>query len=277
MALDRTGGMQKRVWWTIAGVSLLGCIGYGAAFAAGSGATDERARPRPGSERTPVLVELFTSEGCSSCPPADDSLARLAKEQPVDGVQIVPIAFHVDYWDSLGWADPFGSAAFTERQRGYGRVLPGGGVYTPEAVVDGRAGMVGSQETLTRRAIAEAARIPRARVDVSVGAHDGGRFTLEIKLGALPPGAATDAEVLVALTEGPMRVAVPRGENAGRTLDHPAVARALRVVGAADGRQTTLRTVLSVPPGATAPRAVVFVQEPVTRRVLGVGTIGLDG
>src|SRR5262245_32430137 len=94
------------------------------------------ARPTNLSEKAvPVIVELFTSEGCSSCPPADEVLARLERTQPISGAMIVPLAFHVDYWDDLGWPDPFASASFTSRQ---GTYAVHGRMYTPQAVVDGR-------------------------------------------------------------------------------------------------------------------------------------------
>ena len=107
--------------------------------------------------RVPVLVELFTSEGCSSCPPADELLAKLSREQPVDGATIVPLAFHVDYWNRLGWVDRFSSPQFTKRQQEYAAALRAD-TYTPQMVVDGRDEFVGSDDARARQSIADAAQ-----------------------------------------------------------------------------------------------------------------------
>src|SRR2546426_7678566 len=123
------------------------------------------------SPRTPVLVELFTSEGCSSCPPADMLLGRLQQSQPVAGVEVITLSEHVDYWNQLGWTDPFSSAGLTERQRQYAAALRGDGVYTPQIVVDGKSGFVGSDSQKALRAIAEAAKAPKAGVRLSCGGN----------------------------------------------------------------------------------------------------------
>src|SRR5260370_31679799 len=122
------------------------------------------------SPRTPVLVELFTSEGCSSCPPADLLLSHLQQSQPIPGVEVIALSEHVDYWNQLGWIDPFSSAGLTERQRQYASVLHGDGVYTPQMVVDGKTGFVGSDSQKPLRAIAAAAKAPRTGIDLRCGA-----------------------------------------------------------------------------------------------------------
>lgn len=122
---------------------------------------------RSNSSRQAVIVELFTSEGCSSCPSADLLLARLQKEQPVSGVDIVPLSEHVDYWNYIGWKDPFSSEAFTQRQREYARVFQLQSVYTPQMVVSGQMQFVGSEGAQALNSIQKAANLPHASVQIS--------------------------------------------------------------------------------------------------------------
>src|SRR5262249_35745900 len=120
----------------------------------------------PGSPAT-VLVELFTSEGCSSCPPADDILSDLVQHQPIENVTVIGMGEHVDYWNHLGWRDPFSSALFSARQSEYdARVFHSGTIYTPQFVADGRIQAVGGDRMAVRRAIADAARFEKADVSV---------------------------------------------------------------------------------------------------------------
>ena len=218
--------------------------------------------PAPAPAGTPVLVELFTSEGCSSCPPADRLLAQLAAAQPVPGALVVPLALHVDYWDRLGWKDPFSSAAFTARQGDYAaRFGSAGRVYTPQMVVDGRTEFVGNDEGAARRAIEAAAKGPKAFARLVPGADGNLRVTIA--------GATAGATVVLAVTEDPPASDVTRGENAGKKLAHVAVARELRVVGAVDARGR-FDANASLPAGKTARRVFAFAQEQATGRVLGV-------
>ena len=216
--------------------------------ATGSAAMGGRARAAAAS--TPVLVELFTSEGCSDCPAADAVLERLLATQPVAGAAIVGLGQHVDYWDRLGWKDRFSSAAFTNRQQTYGARFNLESVYTPQIVVDGRAQLVGSDDGAARRAIEHAAQSPHGSVQIDVDASGAGRpvdgrqgrdperVALHVNVEHLPPiGRGDRADVIVAIAEDHLRTDVKRGENQGRSLTHAAVVRSMTTIGraAADG------------------------------------------
>lgn len=232
----------------------------------------ESAMPRPPGPAVPVVVELFTSEGCSSCPAADAVLARLEKTQPVAGAEIVPLALHVDYWNQLGWTDPFSSAQMSERQRTYARL--GGGTYTPEAVVDGAKQLVGSRSAELTSAIAEAANRSHAKVALDVTPASAVEFDLRIAIDPIP-GAPDDAEVIVAVTRARARVEVTRGENRGETLEHTAIVKDLRALGVVGPKGGDLRTRVQASAGEPH-RVVVFVQERKSRRILGAATRPLD-
>ncbi|MFI5119707.1 MAG: DUF1223 domain-containing protein [Thermoanaerobaculia bacterium] len=224
------------------------------AFAAGAAA--------PTSAGAPVLVELFTSEGCSSCPSADRLLARLAADQPIPGALVVPLSLHVDYWNHLGWKDPFSSPRYTKRQGGYAaRFGNPGRVYTPQMVVDGRTAFLGSDEGEARRAIGESAREPKALVRVALNATGAAHVTVA--------GAPGGADVFLAVLEDGIVSEVTRGENAGRRLAHTAVARDLLAAGRVDmaGR---FDASVPVEPARGARRVLAFVQEHGLGRVLGV-------
>ena len=151
-------------------------------------------QPRP-SAPVPVIVELFTSEGCSSCPPADALLAQIEKLQPFRGVEVIPLGEHVDYWNQLGWADRFASAMFTARQEDYGRAFALESVYTPQMVVNGQAQALGSDAAAAQREILKAAQSPRAAVEMSMLAGE----ILTIRVERVPPGVR-QADVLLAVT-----------------------------------------------------------------------------
>ena len=123
------------------------------------------AQPIPSAQRTPIIVELFTSEGCSSCPPADAVLAELESKQPVANANIIALGEHVDYWNYLGWSDPYSAAIFGERQQAYAQSL-NSNTYTPQMVVDGKAEFVGSNTSKALAAIAKAASEPKAKLEI---------------------------------------------------------------------------------------------------------------
>jgi hypothetical protein len=183
--------------------------------------------------RVPVVLELFTSEGCSSCPPADALLAKLQEQQPIAGAEIIALEEHVDYWDQEGWVDPFSSGQWTHRQQVYAEGLGDHGVYTPELVVNGRSGFVGSHINDAYRAVAGAVAEPRTDISVSLlksGKHDHEQVRVEV--GKLQGAQPSDvAEVWLAITEIALHSSVTAGENAGHDLHHAPVLRWLHKAG----------------------------------------------
>lgn len=228
----------------------------------------------------PVVVEVFTSEGCSSCPPADRLLARLDAASPVPGVEVIALEEHVDYWNHLGWKDPFSSAEFSRRQGAYSRAFGRDGVYTPQMVVDGQAELVGSDEGKARAAIVAAARRAKARVTLTPTA--GRTFSVEVA-GAPAARPGGRLEVWLAIVEGGLATQVPKGENAGRLLEHGPVVRSLSRLGALTGGafRGEASFPAGVPGGAVALggagrtdlRAVAFVQDAESRHILGAGRL----
>lgn len=191
-------------------------------------------QPAPSTERVPVVVELFTSEGCSSCPPADSLLSKLARDQSVPGVQIIPLGMHVTYWDRLGWKDPASLKSATDRQQDYGSIRGGDRVYTPQAVVDGHDELVGSDEAGVTRAIAKAAREPHARLSFTA-TLDGDEAVTTLAVSDLPSQVKEPLGAFFFVTEDGLSSVVKRGENGGRTLRHDAVVRYERLWGGAPG------------------------------------------
>lgn len=171
----------------------------------------------PSTDSAPVVVELFTSQGCSSCPPAEALLNKLARDGKIAGRAVLPLAFHVDYWDDLGWADPFASPAWSERQREYARALGDDRVYTPELVVAGRVGFVGSDAVRAAQAITAA---PTQQKLTATATWDASHLRIEA---SAPP----DAALIVAIYQDGTRTKVARGENRGETLANDRVVRKL--------------------------------------------------
>ncbi len=240
--------------------------------------------PQPLSNRAPIVVELFTSEGCSSCPPADDVLSRLDSEQPIAGAQIIALSQHVDYWNDLGWRDPFSAAGFSERQREYAGVFRNRGVYTPQMVVDGRYEFVGNNMSKARDAIAQAAQSPKAAVQVQLDQVAEGVATGHLRFKVTVDNLQAvkrdeSADVLLAVTESNLRSSVSNGENAGRRLVHSAVVRQLRVIGDLDVKAQGFTAEPTIAFDRDWKRAdlrvVVFAQERASRRIIGAGVVPL--
>ena len=239
--------------------------------------------PGATSARVPVVLELFTSEGCSSCPPADALLAKLEREQPVAGAEVVALEEHVDYWDHQGWVDPYSSMQWTERQEAYASGFGTHSVYTPELVVDGRSEFVGSHEGYAYRAISSAATQPRTEVSVSLvksEKHD--HENAKVLVGKLQGAQEGDtAEVWLAITETELHSSVTGGENAGRDLHHAGVARWLRKAGVTDRNATPSFTGESdVKLDSNWKRAnlrvIAFVQEKRSRHILGAAVARVE-
>jgi len=193
----------------------------------------------------PVVVELFTSEGCSSCPPADAYLSELSRDRP----EVLPLAFHVTYWNSLGWQDPYSLEAATQRQAEYSARF-GQSAYTPEMVIDGRKGLVGSNRRAAEAAIRIAQQADEAGVDVS-GVRHGGRLSLTVG-----PGSGRGQVLVVGYDPGHV-TQVGRGENAGRALTESNIVRSIRSVGEWTGAPLKLE---STPPAGE--EAAILIQSP---------------
>jgi hypothetical protein len=186
----------------------------------------------------PVVAELFTSEGCSSCPPAEAVLSELARTRP----DVLPLAFHITYWDRLGWPDPFAFAGATARQRSYAAMLGLDSLYTPQLVVDGVRDVVGSDRAAVWQALRGARAAAAAPVSLALTRADGG---IAVAVGAGPVGG--QAALLLAGYDSSHRTAVAQGENAGRTLSESNVVRGLVQAGDWHGAAVTLHA--AVPPG----------------------------
>ena len=187
-----------------------------------------------GDGPTPVLVELFTSEGCSSCPPDDRLLQALEQQQPVKGVEIIVLSEHVDYFDGEGWRDPWGSPLFTSRQRDYGAALHADDIFTPQMIVDGKTGFVGNKIDVALKEIAMQAGRPVAAVRIGRVTTDGPSLLASLSVEGIPADAGkAPVDVMVALTESGLRSRPDTGENKGLALSHAAVVRSLTRAGRA--------------------------------------------
>lgn len=198
-----------------------------------------------------ALVELFTSEGCSSCPPADALLSRLAADAARTGEPVVALSFHVTYWDHLGWRDRFSDEAYTQRQGAYARRFSLESLYTPQMVVDGQHEFVGSNAAAAERAVNEALARPRATEVVLEARPEDGGVTATYRVAHAPAGSV----LWVAWADADAASAPNRGENQGRQLHHVNVVRALERVpirGGANGGSVRLERPAAVPGSVVA-------------------------
>jgi hypothetical protein len=224
------------------------------------------AAPAAAQEPTPVVVELYTSQGCSSCPPADAFFAELAKQPG-----IVALGFHVDYWNYLGWADPFSSKKFTYRQKEYAMSFRQTGVYTPQIVIHGRRGEVGSDRRAVTAAIAEARKV-KPGATVSLEKLGGSRLRAIVTAAAEAKGAY----IWLALVDRRQTTKIPRGENEGKTLANHHVVREWRKLGEVAGEKTDLAITAAGEKGEKRGGAAVIVQQPKAGAILGAAIIFFD-
>jgi hypothetical protein len=247
--------------------AVLAVLGWFAARSNPAGASQNVGTPEP---RRPVLLELFTSEGCSSCPPADRLLETFDRTQPVSGADLIVLSEHVDYWNRLGWTDPYSSPLFTERQQEYVKRLHLDGEYTPQLVIDGQADFVGSDERAVRAGILRAEARPKTAISLHAE-----RAGVKVKVSLEIGDRTRQADLYLVLANDPAQSRVTRGENSGRTLRHVAVVRSLVRVGTlnahgAFAKELTLRLKNE---NAQSWRVVAFLQDAGSGQISGVAAM----
>jgi hypothetical protein len=257
------------------GMRFVGCLITVAAFMAAV-----RADPAATSAAAsaPVLVELFTSEGCSSCPPADRLLNELRRGSAGGGV--IVLSEHVDYWDHLGWRDPFSSPVFSARQQHYGQQFRLESVYTPNMVVDGFASFDGADGEQARKMIELAGRAKKAAVAVTRSNEEGGgSVRISARVEHLGAAQVDHADVYLAIAESDVRSRPFAGENVGRPLQHAGVVRRLMKVAEIDAKRGIYTADLRVKLESSWKRenvqAVVFVQDRASGRIVGAAACAL--
>ena len=232
--------------------------------------------------RVPVIVELFTSEGCSSCPPADLLLARLEKAQPVAGARVIALEEHVDYWNQLGWVDPFSAPHYRGRQNDYALAFHTENIYTPQMVVNGQVEFIGDDGNRASQAIGAARQTQTTVVDLKNATNSKDPDLVDLSVQVTNPKNPRPhvADVYLAVTESDLETQVLRGENAGRRLRHAPVVRSFGIIGRIDPRGSNVGQITNT---LRLPRewkrenlhAVVFVQEHDTLRITGAAVADL--
>jgi hypothetical protein len=223
--------------------------------------------------RTPVLVELFTSEGCSTCPPADALLAKLDHDQPIDGAEIIVLGEHVDYWDNQGWHDRFSSHQYTERQSQYCGRLRVDGPYTPQMIVDGTDQFVSNDGAHAVRAIQHAAQNSKVKLTLSQPVVDGRKVSASVSIPAST--VQTKGDLYAALVDPTDSTEVRSGENGGHRLQHVGVVRSLQRVGSLKDLGAKPVSFSLTAPGDAKPnemRVVVFAQQSGQGAILGAAS-----
>ena len=230
---------------------------------------------------SPVLIELFTSEGCSSCPPADALLEHLDRSQEIPGAQLIVLSEHVDYWNHDGWKDPHSSHSLTDRQNVYADHLGLKSVYTPQMVVDGTTEFLGSNGPSAKQAIEKARDLEKTPVRISgVSRENPGTLQAHVETDPLPESSrARKADVYVVLALNHAESQVAGGENKGRRISHVAVVQSLTKVGTVEKSKNFAQDVrVKIDPRVdhTNLRLIAFVQEPGQGKVLGAALQRLE-
>ncbi|WP_432797492.1 DUF1223 domain-containing protein [Poriferisphaera sp. WC338] len=236
-----------------------------------------------GSDMPFVLLSLYTSEGCSSCPPADALLTQIQADAIRNDIPIYPLAFHVDYWDYLGWEDPYSSSVYSQRQRAYGRAWNSRRIYTPQMIVNGAVGFVGSNAQVAQKQINEALKInPQYQIAVTAESHEDSPLTVRIQYDIKPlqDDLKEDVVLNIALAQNDLVTRVRGGENRGRTLSHNAVVRNFITLSVNKDDLTGQATLILPSTELEATRCipantniVVFVQNPESMEVLGASQL----
>jgi len=234
--------------------------------------------PQP-TALSPVLVELFTSEGCSSCPPADALLQQLDRSQPVSGAQLIVLSEHVDYWNHIGWTDPYSSHFFSDRQNSYSGRFGLSSVYTPQMVVDGTTEFVGNNSRLATQAVQKALVQQKVPVRLSnISLESSKLLRAHVEAGALPEASkAIKADVYLVIALNHAESQVLRGENSGRKLTHVGVVQSLTKIGSLEPGKGFAKNVQVKVDSKSDPtnldmtnlRVIAFVQQAGQRQVLG--------
>lgn len=248
------------------------CLLWSSVFADLHGMQSGATKSTEHSESPPsgILVELFTSEGCSSCPPADELLRKLDSMRTISNNQIVVLGEHVDYWDGTGWRDRFSSHEYTTRQQEYAYRLGVPEPYTPQIVVDGKQQFVGNNAGSLQAALQAAGAEPKTSVSILAADFDGNNLILKLKTNSLPQGHKR-GDLYVAVADNSDETQVHGGENSGRALRHVAVLRSLQKVAKVGPEGTEKDFNLRLPKDLEKNnlRVVAFVQESGNGRVLG--------
>lgn len=222
--------------------------------------------PAAAQETTPVVVELYTSQGCNSCPPADAFMGELVRQPGV-----IALSFHVDYWNYLGWHDPFSNKKFTYRQKEYAMSLRQTGVYTPQMVIQGKRGEIGTDRKAVQQAIADA-RKAKPAATVLLEKLDGGRLRATVSAAAEAKGA----NVYLALFDRRHSTKIPRGENEGKTLTNHHVVREWRKLGQFEGEKAEFSFTAASDKGEKRSGAVVIVQQGKGGPILGAAVANVE-